>query len=123
MVARASTISLLVGAVVAAAIVWSIARPADSTPPRVSRTTIATVGAATLTINGNDRDLAVTPDGSPVVYVGNNGTQLFVRALDALAPVVVFTGTPRGPFISPDGQWIGFWDNTSQLKKVAAYSR
>ena len=67
----------------------------------------------------NDRDLAITPDGSRVVYVGNRGTQLFVRALDALAPVAVFTGTPRGLFVSPDGQWIGFSDGRGVLKKVA----
>lgn len=30
----------------------------------------------------------------------------------------MFTGAPRGPFVSPDGQWIGFVDN-STLKKVA----
>jgi serine/threonine-protein kinase len=29
----------------------------------------------------------------------------------------VFTGTPRGPFVSPDGQWIGFADGGA-LKKV-----
>ena len=38
------------------------------------------------------------------------GTQLFVRALDTLESVPVFTGRPRGPFVSPDGQWIGFMD-------------
>jgi serine/threonine-protein kinase len=54
-----------------------------------------------------------------VIYVGNNGTQLFVRALDALEPVAVFTGAPRGPFVSPDGQWIGFVDGLTVLKKVA----
>src|SRR4029077_6446771 len=47
------------------------------------------------------------------------GTQLFVRALDALAPVAVFTGAPRGPFVSPNGQWIGFVDGNAVLKKVA----
>ena len=88
-------------------------------PPRVSRLTIAPSGTAALTINGADRDLAITPDGSRVVYVGNRGTQLFVRALDALEPVAVFTGAPRGPFVSPDGQWIGFVDGTNVLKKVA----
>ena len=76
-------------------------------------------GTAALTINGNDRDLAITPDGSRVVYVGNNGTQLFVRALDALEPVAVFTGAPRGPFVSPDGQWIGFMDSGNTLRKVS----
>ena len=75
-----------------------------------SRACITPSGAAALTINGIDRDLAITPDGSRLVYVGNNGTQLFVRALDALEPVAVFTGKPRGPFVSPDGQWVGFVD-------------
>ena len=30
----------------------------------------------------------------------------------------MFTGAPRGPFVSPDGQWIGFVD-AAVLKKVA----
>ena len=84
-----------------------------------SRLEVTPSGAAALSINWNDRDLAITPDGSRVVYVGNRGTQLFVRALDALAPVAVFTGSPRGPFVSPDGQWIGFVDGLGLLKKVA----
>ena len=49
--------------------------------------------------------------------MGNRGSTLFVRALDALDPVAVFTGAPRGPFVSPDGQWIGFVDG-AVLKKV-----
>ena len=85
----------------------------------MTRTTISASGTAALTIDGSDRDLAITPDGSRVVYVGNQGTQLFVRALDALEPVAVFTGAPRGPFVSPDGQWIGFVDSVTTLKKVA----
>ena len=70
-------------------------------------------GTAALTINGVDRDLAITPDGSHLIYVGNRGsggTQLFVRPLDTLESVPVFTGAPRGPFVSPDGLWIGFMD-------------
>ena len=78
---------------------------------------LAPSGAAALTVGGTDRDLAITPDGLRVVYVGNRGTQLFVRALDALKPVAVFTGTPRGVFVSPDGQWIGFVDGPYVLKK------
>ena len=31
----------------------------------------------------------------------------------------MFTGAPRGPFVSPDGQWIGFVDGITVLKKVA----
>jgi serine/threonine-protein kinase len=115
----ALTVGALVVAAVAGTAVWLATRPADPVPLRVSRLQVAPSGTAALSISGNDRDLAITPDGSRLVYVGNHGTQLFVRALDALEPVAVFTGTPRGPFMSPDGQWIGFVDGTAVLKKVA----
>ena len=95
---------------------WRVAAP-----PRVTRTTITTSGPAALTINGLDGDLALSPDGTHVVYVGNNGTQLFVRAFDALEPVAIATGggEVRGPFVSPDGQWVGFVSNDNTLRKVA----
>jgi serine/threonine-protein kinase len=96
---------------------WFITRPA---PPRVERFSIEASGAAELTINGNDRDLAVTPDGTRIVYVGNNGTQLFVRALDQLDPAPLTTGgVLRAVFIAPDGQWVGFVENNTILKKMA----
>ena len=97
-------------------LVWIAMRRA---PPRVSRLQIAPSGPAALTTNWNDCNLAITPDGSRLIYVGNQGTQIFVRALDSLAPVAVFTGdVRRGLFVSPDGQWIGFVDGFSVLKKV-----
>ena len=85
--------------------------------PRITRTTITTSGPAALTINGVDRDLALSPDGTHVVYVGNSGRQLFVRALDALEPMALASGSVRGPFVSPDGQWVAFFDG-STLRKV-----
>ena len=108
----------LVTALAAVVVLWAPWRSAA--PPRVTRTTITTSGPAALTITGIDRDLALSPDGTHVVYVGNNGTQLFVRALDALEPVVIVSGGDvRGPFVSPDGQWVAFIDNTTTLRKVA----
>src|SRR5439155_10528087 len=68
-----------------ALVLWAPWRSAP--PPRITRTTITTPGPAALTVTGFDRDLALSPDGTHVVYVGNGGTQLFVRALDALEPV------------------------------------
>jgi serine/threonine-protein kinase len=118
-VALASAAALLVGAVVATTLTWIAMRPPEPAPPRVSRLPLAPSGTAALTLNGVEPDLAITPDGARLIYVGNRGTQLFVRALDALEPVAVFTGAPRGPFVSPDGQWIGFTDGNSVLKKVA----
>jgi hypothetical protein len=106
----------LVASTVVGTGVWFVVRPAAG---RVTRTTISASGTAALAISRGDRDLTITPDGSRVVYVGNKSTQLFVRALDALEPLAVFTGAPRGLFVSPDGQWIGFVDNVTTLKKVA----
>src|SRR5439155_483946 len=68
-------------------VLWAPWRPAVA--PRVTRLVIANTGTAALTITSTDRDLAITPDGTHVVYVGNNGTQLLVRALDALEPVAI----------------------------------
>jgi eukaryotic-like serine/threonine-protein kinase len=106
----------LVASAVVGAGVWLVVRP---TAGRVTRTTISNSGPAALAAVGGDRDLAITPDGSRIAYVGNQSRQLFVRALDSLEPVAVFTGAPRGLFVSPDGQWIGFVDNVTTLKKVA----
>jgi serine/threonine-protein kinase len=117
-------VPLTAGALVAAAVtgagVWVAMRPAAPVPFRVSRLPLAPSGTAALSISGVDRELAITPDGSHIVYVGNRGTQLFVRALDTLEPVAVFTGTPQAPFVSSNGEWIGFVDNNNVLKKVAA---
>ncbi len=102
-------------------LVWATMRPAEPVEPLASRLQVMPSGAAALAITWNDRDLTITPEGSRLVYVGNRGTQLFVRALDALAPVAVFSGAPREPFVSPDGNWVGFVDRLTGpvLKKVA----
>jgi serine/threonine protein kinase len=106
----------ITAAVAGAAALW-LGRPAgESATPRVSRLQITPTGSAALSVSGTD--LAITPDGSRIVYVGNGGTQLFVRALDALEPVTVFTGFPTAPFVSPDGQWIAFVDQAQMLKRV-----
>lgn len=122
--ARARRVVQLVGGAAFAAVAvagtgsWLALR--SSIPPtRVSRLAIVPTGPATPSVGGNDRDVAITPDGSRVVYVGNNGTQLFVRPLDQLDATVLAIGAPRGIFVSPDGQWVGFADGTALLKKVA----
>jgi hypothetical protein len=101
--------ALAIGATVAVAGTWFATRP---NTPRIARFTVAPSGTAAMTAINLDRELAIAPDGTHVVYVGNNGTQLFVRALDQLEPTpLAGLDQPRGPFLSPDGQWIGFFDN------------
>ncbi len=112
----------VVASALAAATVWLATRPS---PPRVTRLALPQTGAA-LAVDPQSRDLAITPDGTHIVYKGAAGsrpagTQLFVRALDALEPTpLTMPGTPRAPFASPDGTWIGFVEiNPVTLKKVA----
>jgi serine/threonine-protein kinase len=108
--------AILLGGGIVGGGTWLATRPA---PPRVLQLTIGTTPATALTINGSDRDVAITPDGAHVIYAGNNGTELFVRALDALEPARLYSGAPRAPIVSPDGQWVAFVDESTTLKKVA----
>jgi serine/threonine-protein kinase len=60
--------------------------------------------------------LAISPDGSKIVYAANE--RLYVRALDSLEAVeLAGTEGAMGPFFSPDGQWVGFLARP-HLKKV-----
>jgi Tol biopolymer transport system component len=107
--------ALIATASLAAGAVWLLNRPA---PLPVVRTEIATSAATALIVNGVDRDVAISPDGSHIAYRGANG-RLLVRALDQIEPTVITgVGDGRGLFFSPDGQWIGFADG-AVLKKVA----
>ena len=97
--------------------VWFGTRPIA---PRMARFPLTTASADALSINATDRDLAITPDGSRIVYVGSGGVEILMRSLDHIEPIVVARGgLVRGVFVSPDGQWVGFTDNNRTLKKVA----
>ena len=112
-------VAAVVALVVVGALTWSLQKAGATTaPPRISRMTIASSGTAALGI-ADDRSLAMTPDGTRVVYVGINN-QLMVHALDRLDSTAIYTGA--GPlnwvFVSPDGRWVGFAEGRS-LRKVA----
>ena len=109
-------IAALLGAVVATTLAWTAFRP---TPPRVLKMTASPSNSAALSINGSDRDISITPDGTHIVYTGNHGTQLFVRSLTEFEPATIFSasGTLRGVFISPGSDWVGFVQGTNTLRK------
>src|SRR5262245_20604863 len=86
--------------------------------PRVSRLELMTTGEAILS-EVPTRRVALTPDGSRLVYVGGaivGRPGLFVRKMDELDAVRLVTDGDR-PFVSPDGQWVGFMA-PPLLKKV-----
>jgi serine/threonine-protein kinase len=63
----------------------------------------------------------VSPDGTRIVYAGGNDpTRLYLYSVDTLEskPLAATEGA-RGPFFSPDGEWIGFYTVGEGLKKIA----
>ncbi len=65
--------------------------------------------------------LALSPDGTKLVYVGSSaeGKRLFLRAVDSFE-IEPISGTEGAifPFFSPDGNWVGFLTD-NQVKKVS----
>jgi serine/threonine-protein kinase len=108
----------LAAAILAAAAAWLLkpAPPAELKP--VVRFEFALDEGQSLRNRGRDV-LAVSPDGTKVVYNTNRG--LYVRAVDELEGRLI-PGTEQiltNPFFSPDGEWIAFYDlGAGQLKKI-----
>jgi serine/threonine-protein kinase len=73
--------------------------------------------------------IALSPDGRYLVFTGlrDGQRQLYLRAMDRLeATAMPGTENGVGPFFSPDGQWVGFWQPTGtglagELKKVPVH--
>ena len=65
----------------------------------------------TILPTGVGPDIAISPDGGTLVYVGGNasGRQLYVRPLNQFAHTPIpGTEGAQGPFLSPDGQSVAF---------------
>ena len=119
-----ATAALLATAVVAAVVTWAVMRSAPAAKPQPVRFAIVPPAAQPLQISGFDRDLAISPDGTHLVYVSTPASglrQLMVRAIDRLdaVPLRGITGSVAAvsPFISPDGRWVGFFESR-ELRKV-----
>ena len=112
-------------AAVASLAVWSSMRPE---PADLMQFVIVPPDSAPLGFNTLVRDIAISPDGTQVVYNGPNSTntsfQINVRPIDQLvaAPLRGAAGGV-GPFVSADGEWVGFVDRGSptRLQKVSIF--
>src|SRR2546428_560453 len=92
---------------------------APTPPAPLQPRRIALVSPEPLPMTGTERDVAISPDGTHVIYVsGAAGGSLMVRAIDRpeAMPLGGTTGA-HSPFVSPDGRWVGFF-TASELRKV-----
>ena len=113
-------VGLLAGALLAAVAVWAVARRNAAVAAPATRVAIAIPVGDTF-VTDNYLTLAISPDGRRVVYVGRRADKrlLFLRSLGmAEAAPIAGTEGAYSPFFSPDGQWLGFWDD-AKLKKIS----
>ena len=112
--------SALVGAVLTLVAVKNATRPA---PPGVTRTVVVTEQRVGGRFWG--QDVALSPDGKHIVYVSGFGpeSQLYVRPINQFDATLLSDGDgPYSPFISPDGNWVGYFsDGNNELKKVSIH--
>ena len=107
-----------VGIVVIAVLVTALAaatmmRPEPIPAPGLTRFAIVPPNTASVSRGGNStRDIAISPDGTQVVYLAGvtpASAQLYLRRIDQL-DVAPLRGAEAGhsPFFSPDGEWVGY---------------
>ena len=115
------TVGLVVGAVVAGLAVWLLIQP-SSPEQAVNRFVIRPTPPVVLS-SGNPREVAISPDGRQLVYIGlgDGMRQLYQRSLDDFVDRPI-PGTGNYPglmvFFSPDGESIGFFAE-GKLKKTS----
>jgi serine/threonine-protein kinase len=108
------SITLLIAAIAIGTVFW----PSSSSRPSVKRLVIPLSPTAPVT-NTRGGHLAISPDGTHVVYVSNNRSQLYLRELGDLNAIPLpGTEGAESPFFSPDGNWIAFFAS-GKLKKVS----
>ena len=106
----------LVAALLAGLVVWSLTAPPSRRP--VTRSAMVLPPSQQLWLSAGRHVVALSPDGTKLVYVANQ--QLYLRAMDQMEATPI-RGTENGsqsPFFSLDGQWVGFWAE-GKLKKVS----
>ena len=112
---RAAIPALAVAGILAIALAWLAVKRPVPPPGSVARYRIALASGRGLGASPWSR-LAVSPDGSRLVYVGDSerGTQLFLRTQDELdAKSVPGTEGAINPSFSPDGNRVAFMDRVA----------
>ena len=107
--------------------VWTMARPQPIPTLPVMRFSVVPSDTLGVTLNGPMPDLTISPDGTQIVYKGSDVDgvlpQLHLRSIDQLQGAPLRGGEGAfGPFISPDGEWVGFVaGGRTELRRVSIF--
>ena len=106
---------------------WAVTRPPAAAAPGLVRFTIDPPETEPLNVGSALSNLAISRDGTMVVYSSRQPDapegQLVVRSSDQLTAAPLRGGEGGvGPFLSPDGAWVGFvGGNDRVLSKVSVF--
>ena len=108
-------------AIALAAVVWIRGGPRPDTPEPVVQFEVELKSNGVLASDVGTA-VVISPDGTRVVFVSRTAdgrTHLSSRRLEQ-PKAIPLPGTDgaRGPFVSPDGRWVGFWAD-GKLKKIS----
>jgi serine/threonine-protein kinase len=115
-----ASVALLAGIILATVAAWAVMRLTATPSLKPVRFAIVPPPSQPLGLGDQDRIVAISPDDTHIAYrvVGGSQFSLMIRPLNELdGRPVPGVGVVRGPFFSPNGQWVGFFDE--QLKKVS----
>src|SRR5262249_16461099 len=111
----------LIGGLVVSLTFWNSIRSARSEHPPSARLAVTLPATEALADYRAQHMLALSPDGSRLVYVGMRGgvRQLYLRPIaEWNALPIPGTEGAENPFFSPDGHWVAFFAD-DKLKKVS----
>ena len=105
--------------------VWTNTTPE---PRDLIRFSIVPPDTASLRFGRQRQDVVMTRDGTQIIYHANQGdaisggSQLILRPIDQLGGESL-RGTEDGfaPFVSSNGEWVGFQSSSSTLQKVSIF--
>ena len=111
--------TVVLTALTAGMAVW-VLKPFPS--PRVVRFAYTPPAEIPLMVAANYRDIAISPDGTRIVYVAGTTRRIYIRALGQFEPnQLLNTVQSRAPFSSPDGSEVAFYvQGENSLKRTAA---
>jgi eukaryotic-like serine/threonine-protein kinase len=115
------TATALLAGIGASLLTWAaLPGPTRPAPAPVTRFALTLPSTQPLAQSFNASDIALSPRGAHLAYTVGLQSQLVVRALDQLdaAALEGVTGA-RAPFFSPDGLWIGYFDQGGELRRVS----
>jgi len=116
-----SIAGMLTVALISTIVLWG---PWRATPPPASQHLSVDIGVDALLggSQGGMPQLAISPDGSMLAFVGERDRVdgLYLRRFAQLQATSLVRGPVSDPFFSPDGEWVGFFSMADRkLKKIA----